>query len=161
MNDQTREAFRALALLVGSEDMGLSRLEQARRRDEIVAEVCAMVGQRHALRAETVRNAPHDRNLHHIVMARSHAAWTLKQAGFNGAEIGRAMRMDATTARRMIQRWKDHLAKRLDTVSEDQAHAVRDLIKAGMSEAEACDQVGVGITRFQSRETAMRMEGKL
>lgn len=161
MNDRQRDAFRSLAKLVGSADLGLERSEKAQRRHEMVEEVCALVGQRHALTAKTVRYAPHDRNLHHIVMARSHAAEVLHNAGFSYAEIGRALAVNSTTARRMVLRWKDRVANRLDKVTEDEAHAVRDLIKAGMTEAEACDQVGVGVIKFQSREQVMRMEGKL
>lgn len=162
MNDRKREAFKALAEMIGSEDMGLTRLEQAQRRKEIVEEVCAMVAQRHALRADVVRTAPPPfRHYRHVVMARAHAADVLHQAGFRYAEIGRALCMDRTSAKRAVLRWRDHAEGRLETVSEDQAHAVRDLITAGMSMAGACAQVGIGVTRFQSREIIMRGQGKL
>lgn len=147
--------------LIGSADFGRLRLVDANRKAALIDEVCRRIGQRHALTPTTVKLAPLKWKHHHIVMARSHAAWTLKQAGLTNVEIARAFQISAPTVGRMAKRWQDHLSGRLNTVSEDQAHAVRDLIKAGMSEAQACDQVGVGITRFQSRETIMRMEGKL
>lgn len=158
MNEQKRK----LAELVGCGDIAHARLEKAARNLGLVEEVCAMVAQRHALRAEVVRTAPPPfRHYRHVVMARAHAANVLHDAGFRYAEIGRALCMDRTSAKRAVLRWRDHAGGRLETASEDQAHAVRDLMTAGMSMAGACAQVGIGVTRFQSREIIMRGQGKL
>lgn len=162
MTDQKSEAFKALAELVGTDDPGLTRLEKAGNRHEVVEKVCALVGARHALRADVIRTGPRPfRTYRHVVMARSHAAEVLHEAGFNYAEIGRALCTTRSTARWLVMRWQDHKAGLRGMVSEDQAHAVRDLIKAGMTVNGACHQVGVGVTKFQSREVVMRMEGKL
>jgi len=144
--------------LIGSADLGRRRLIDANKRLEVASEVIIRVAERHAVAPEILRTAPKPLRTHrHVVWARSHAADSLSKAGFKWAQVGRALCTDAVSAKRMAQRWRDHQAGRLATVSEDQAHAVRDLIKAGMSEIHACDQVGVGVTRFQSREKIMRM----
>lgn len=148
--------------LIGSADIGRRRLIDAHKRLEVASEVIRRVAERHAVAVEILRTAPKPfRTYRHVGLARSHAADALSQAGFKWAQVGRALCTDPVNAKRLAQRWKDHQAGRLATVSEDQAHAVRDLITAGMSEAQACDQVGVGVTRFQSREKIMKMEGKL
>lgn len=144
--------------LIGSSDLGRKRLIEAQKREVVAAEVCKRIAQRHALTSEAVRTAAGaTRYKRHVVMARSHAADVLAKTGFKWAQVGRVLCTDAVSAKRMAMRWRDHQSGRLDTISEDQAHAVSDLITAGMSEEQACEQVGVGVTRYQSRKNIMRM----
>lgn len=158
MDEISPEAKRAIAEMLGADDPGLDRLERANRRHEAGAEVCRQVAMRHGLRADVVQT-PNvaQKHQHHVVMARAHASATLRDMGLTFSQVGKVLSCDRSAARRMAQRWDDHRRGALDTVSEEQARAVDIMIReAGMTQAEACAVVGVGVTRYQSRKIIMR-----
>lgn len=157
MNDLSEADHRAIVAAVGEDDPGLDLVERAHRRRVLAEEVCRHVATRHGLQSYVVRTGPDDlRRHHHVVMARSHAAAALHDLGLSFAQVGTVLACERGAARRMALRWRDHKAGRLGSVSEAQAAEVDRFMADGMSQAEACDQVGVGITGYESRKVAMR-----
>lgn len=158
MNDLSEADHRAIVAAVGGDDPGLDLVERAHRRRALAEEVCRHVATRHGLRPEVVQNPPRQlRQRHHVVMARSHAAAALHDLGLSFAQVGTVLACERGAARRMALRWRDHKAGRLGSVSEAQAAEVdRLMAERGLSQAEACAEVRVGITGYESRKVAMR-----
>lgn len=146
---------------LSTDDLGAQRLAKAQAINALVADVVRKVATLHAVRADVVRNPRSVGRKPHIVMARSHACWLLKQHGLTDGEIGRALKMTRPNALRSVRRWDDHRAGLLKTVTEGQVWAVKAKVEGGMSIPEACKEVGVGATRYEARLTMMREEGKL
>lgn len=158
MIELTKAEKQVLAKLVGSSDPGGDRLRKAHRQKAAADEAIRMVAQRHGLQEKVVTKCPPGlRNQHHVVMARSHAASVLSDLGMPTRAMGRALGCDHRQARRLAQRWDDHLSGRLSLVTEAEAKAVDDLIAKGCSTVEACDRIGVGVTRYESRKIIMRL----
>lgn len=157
MDEISDEAKAAIANMLGADDFGLTRFQAAQRRTRAGEEVCRQVAMRHGLAAMAVQ-APQAgvKQRHHIVMARAHAAATLRDMGLSSQQVGSILHCNRSSARRMALRWDDHRAGRLESVSEDQARAVdRIIAERGVTQTEACAIVGVGVTRYQSRKIMM------
>lgn len=146
-----------LDALIGPEDPGQDRLDRAHRLIAKAREVCRKVAGRHAVRVGVVIDPPPDlKHKRHVVMARSHAAWTLHETGLSYTQIASVLHCDHGAARRMALRWLDHKAGLLQTISEAQAEEVDRLIaERGLTQAEACAEVGVGVTRYNARKMMM------
>ena len=146
-----------VAKLLGDDDFGLTRLQKAHRRAQAGEEVCRQVAMRHGLAPLVVQNAPAGvKKRHHVVMARAHAAATLRDMGLSAQGVGKILSCNRASARRMALRWDDHRAGRLEPVSEEQAREVdRIIAERGVTQVEACAIVGVGVTRYQSRKIMM------
>lgn len=144
-----------------TDDLGAVRLAKAQSINATVSEVVRVVSGLHAVRADVIRNPKTLQPRSHIVMARSHACWLLKGEGLNMGEIARALHMDRATVLRAIRRWNDHKAGKLGSATESQVWAVKARVEKGMSVTDACNEVGVGASRYESRLTMMRQDGKL
>lgn len=144
-----------------TDDMCAKRLSDTVRVNSIVAKAIEAVATLHAVRAGIVRDPGKLFKLPHVVMARSHACWLMSQEGLNNYQIGKAMGIHPTVALRGVRRWNDHKAGRLDTATEGQVWAVKAKIESGMSVVDACNEVGVGCSRYDARATTMKAEGKL
>lgn len=156
-SDISDEAKAAIATILGVEDHGLTRFQAAQRRRQAGEEVCRQVAMRHGLSIKAVMGGmPDIRKRNHVVMARAHAAATLRDLGLSAQQIGAILSCNRSSARRMAMRWDDRRFGLLEPVSEEQARAVdRIVAERGITQAEACAKVGVGVTRYQSRKMMM------
>lgn len=135
------------------------RLLDAHRRELLIERIIRKVAVMHGLRPDILRRPTDDlKKKHHIVMARSHAAWLMKNAGLTHTVIGRALRTAASQGKRYSDRWNDHRSCLLATISDDQARQVQALVSEGHSVSSACAKVGVGISRYESRLVSMRRD---
>ena len=160
MDEISDEAKAVIAKMLGADDFGLTRLQAAKRRAEAGAEVCRQVAMRHGLAALAVQDPKRGvKKRHHIVMARAHAAATLRDMGLSAEQVGVIMNCNRSSARRMALRWDDYRAGRLEPVSAAQVKEVdRIVAERGVDQTEACAILGVGVTRYQSRKIMMERE---
>lgn len=141
------------------ENPAQQRLLDAHRRELLIERIIRSVAAMHGLSPDVVRSPPAKiKNRHHVVMARSHAAWLMRNAGLTHAVIGRALRTCGSQGKRYSDRWSDHRAGVLSPVTEAQALEVKALVAQGKSVAAACAKVGVGISRYEARLVSMRRD---
>ncbi|WP_296200510.1 hypothetical protein [uncultured Hyphomicrobium sp.] len=141
------------------ENPAQQRLLEAHRRELLIERIVRRVGSMHGLAPDVVRRPPSKiKNRHHVVMARSHAAWLMRNAGLTHAVIGRALRTCGSQGKRYSDRWSDHRAGVLSPVTEAQAREVKALVAQGQSVSAACSKVGVGISRYEARLVSMRRD---
>ena len=146
---------------LATDDLGAQRLAEANRKRTIVEKVVATVAPLHALRKDAVTKPGLIGRREHVVMARAHAAYLLNAEGLKDGEIARALNCDRSAALRSRRRWSDHLNNRRRSVTETEAWRVMSLVEGGKSVPAACDEVGVGVSKYEARVATMRGEGKL
>ena len=105
MDEISDEAKAAIAQMLGADDFGLTRMQKAQRRAQAGEEVCRQVAMRHGLAALAVQNPQAGvKKRHHIVMARAHAAATLRDMGMSAHDVGKILRCNRASARRSSSR---------------------------------------------------------
>lgn len=127
------------------------RLDTAHDHQAVIRQVAAA----HGVTADALRwpDGTPRRRREHLVLARANAAWALREQ--NGVALRTVARLlglkHHASVLWLVQVWKDRLAGRLAPVTDDQAGQVRHAMTAhGMTLEQACDFVGVGVTRFKS-----------
>lgn len=144
-----------------TDDLGAKRLADALAMKAKVDKIIETVSALHAVRPAVVRLPGKLARKPHIVLARSHAAWMMNAEGMTSAQMGRALNVHGSVAFRAARRWEDYKAGRLETATEGQVWKIKALVEQGASVNDACADVGVGRSKYDSRATLMKAEGKL
>lgn len=146
---------------LNTDDVAGKRLTEAVSLNAKIAKIIEAVCTLHAVRASIVRSPGKLSRRPHIVLARAHAAWMMSQEGMTHAQIGRAIGQHPTAALRGIQRWEDHKAGRSAVATEGQVWQVKANVEQGATVNDACAEVGIARSKYDSRATTMKLEGKL
>lgn len=144
-----------------TDDLGAKRLADAMSLNAKIAKVIETVAALHAVRASVVRSPGKLVRRPHVLLARSHAAWLMHKEGIRRNDIGRALNVHGSVAFRAARRWEDYKAGRLETATEGQVWKIKALVEQGATVNDACADVGVGRSKYDSRATLMKAEGKL
>lgn len=144
-----------------TDDLAGKRLAEAVSRNAKIANIVETVSNLHAVRASVIRSPGKLVRRPHVVLARAHAAWLMDQDGIRKAHIGRALGCDPSAAHRGIRRWEDYKAGRRDKATEGQVWQVKAKVEQGATVNDACAEVGIARSKYDSRATTMKLEGKL
>lgn len=144
-----------------TDDVAGKRLAEAVSLNAKIDKIVETISNLHAVRASVVRSPGKLFRRPHVVLARGHAAWMMDKDGMTQAQIGRALHCHPTAALRAIRRWEDYKAGRRDKATEAQVWQVKAKVEQGATVNDACAEVVIARSKYDSRATTMKLEGKL
>lgn len=148
--------------LVGPiEDRGEARLREAHLRQSVVDAIVKRISMLHAVSADALTGRHKAKSLHHVVMARAHAAHALRAAGYSFPQIGRALGSDHSQAQRWNDLWSDHAAGNLKPVDEATGRrALAIMRRYDLSTRQAAERLGVSHLKLKGRISTIRSKDK-
>lgn len=139
-------------------DYGQERLAKALEGREQALGIIAGVAARHAVSVAALTRKHRGRQKAHVVMARSHAASLLRASLFTWVDIARYLGFPHhSVAMQAAQRWADHRAGVLETVTESHGRAALDLMaENGWTVKQTARRMGLSPVKLKVRIDMIR-----